>query len=170
MKKLTILILTLSVISSMVVAQNGEINKTSQAEVKKLSFLVGEWSGSGWMVGQDRVKHTFEQTEKIQFKLDSTAILIEGLGKSDGKIVHNALAIITSSGEENQYDFQSFLSSGQKGTFKSDLKEDVYYWYPAESVRYIIKINEKGQWFEIGEFNQGDTWYTFLEMTLEKKE
>lgn len=139
MKKLTILILALTVISSLAVAQNGAPNKTFQAEVKKLSFLVGEWSGSGWMVGQDRVKHTFEQTEKIQFKLDSTAILIEGLGKSDGKIVHNALAIITSSGEENQYDFQSFLSSGQKGTFKSDLKEDVYCWYPAESIRYIIK-------------------------------
>ncbi|MFC5626386.1 hypothetical protein [Algoriphagus winogradskyi] len=169
MKKSTILILALSVITNLSIAQSSETDKSFQAEVKKLSFLVGEWKGSGWMMGQDRVKRTFEQTENIQFKLDSTAILIEGLGKSDGEIVHNALAIITSSGAENQFDFQSFLPSGQKGTFKSEIKEDVYYWYPAESVRYIIKINEKGQWFEIGEFNQGDTWYTFLEMTLDRK-
>jgi hypothetical protein len=169
MKKSTILILALSVITNLSIAQSSETDKSFQAEVKKLSFLVGEWEGSGWMMGQDRVKRTFEQTENIQFKLDSKAILIEGLGKSDGKIVHNALAIITSSGAGNRFDFQSFLPSGQKGTFNSEIKEDVYYWYPAESVRYIIKINDKGQWFEIGEFNQGDTWYTFLEMTLDRK-
>ncbi|RAI95359.1 hypothetical protein [Algoriphagus yeomjeoni] len=170
MKKFTLLVLAFYTITNISFAQSGETDKTSQAEMKKLSFLVGEWSGSGWMMGQDRVKHTFNQSENIQFKLDSTAILIEGLGKSEGKIVHNAMAIITFTGKEDQFDFQSFLSSGQKGSFKSELIDGIYYWYPTESVRYIIQINEKGQWSEIGEFNQGDTWYPFLEMTLDKKE
>lgn len=169
MMKLSLLILVLAAISNISIAQSSETDKTSQAEVKKLSFLVGEWSGSGWMMGQDRIRRTFDQTEKIQFKLDSTAILIEGLGKSDGKIVHNALAIITFSGKEDHFDFQSFLPSGQKGNFKSELIDGIYYWYPAESVRYIIQINEKGQWSEIGEFSQGDNWYPFFEMTLDKK-
>lgn len=169
MKKLITLILVLASAITLAKAQSSETNKAAQTEVQKLAFLVGDWSGSGWMMGQDRVKHTFDQTEKILFKLDSTAILIEGRGKSQGKIVHDALAIITFQGESDRYDFQSFLPSGQKGTFRSELKDGVFYWYPAESVRYIIQLNDKGQWVEIGEFKQGENWYPFFEMTLDKK-
>ncbi|PZX53156.1 hypothetical protein [Algoriphagus chordae] len=169
MKKLIALIITFASIVSSGYGQSSETDSAAQSQVKQLEFLVGEWQGSGWMMGQDRVKRTFDQTEKVMFKLDSTAILIEGMGKSDGKIVHNALAILTANGESNHFDFQSYLPSGQKGTFKSELKEEVFYWYPTESVRYIIRINDKGQWHEIGEFNQGENWYTFFEMTLDKK-
>ncbi len=169
MKKLIIIILTLASLIVVANAQTRETDKTAQAEVKKLAFLVGEWKGTGWMMGQDQVKWSFDQTEKIFFKLDSTAILIEGLGKSNGKIIHDALAIITSKGESDQYDFQSFLPSGQKGTFNSELIDGVYYWYPTEFIRYIIRINERGQWVEVGEINKGGNWYQFFEMTLDRK-
>lgn len=168
MKKLLLSILTLATLISVAHAQIRETDKTAQAEIKKLAFLVGKWEGTGWMMGQDGVKYTFNQTEKVLFKLDSTAILIEGLGKADGKVIHDALAIITFAGESDQYDFQSFLPSGQKGNFKSELKEKTYYWYPTATVRYIIRLNDKGQWYEIGEYNQGSSWLQFFEMTLEK--
>lgn len=170
MKKSFFIILALVFLASMANGQSSETDLAAQTAVKKLNFLIGEWKGTGWMMGQDRVKRTFEQTEKVQLKLDSTAILVEGLGKSDGKVVHDALAVITYAGKSGQYDFQSFLPSGQKGTFKSELKEGVFYWYPTDFIRYIIQINDKGQWFEIGEFNQGDNWYPFFEMTLDRKE
>ena len=72
-----------------------ETDSTSQAEVSKLEFMVGKWKGSGWIIGRYRQKQSFEQTEDIQFKLDKTVILIEGLGMTDGKITHNALAVIS---------------------------------------------------------------------------
>jgi hypothetical protein len=40
------------------------------------------------MMGRDGSKHEFTQTEKVQFKLDSTALLIEGLGTDQGQLVH----------------------------------------------------------------------------------
>ena len=50
------------------------------------------------------------------------------------------------------------------------MKEGKFYWFPNEQVRYIITLNEKGQWFEIGEYNMGDRWIQFFEMTLDKVE
>ena len=35
--------------------------------------------------------------------------------------------------------------------------------------RFIIGINQKGQWHEIGEFSRdGENWYQFFEMSLDK--
>jgi hypothetical protein len=77
-----------------------ETDSTSQAEITKLEFMVGKWKGNGWIMGRDQQKSSFEQTEDIQFKLDNTAILIEGLGKSNGQVTHNALAVISFNKQE----------------------------------------------------------------------
>ena len=39
------------------------------------------------------------------------------------------------------------------------------------TMRYTMRINEKGQWHEIGEMSRdsGTTWNQFFEMTLDKK-
>ncbi|SFT73107.1 hypothetical protein SAMN04489724_1887 [Algoriphagus locisalis] len=168
MKKLLVLVFLFVQVIFKAGAQNYETDTKAKQEVIKLNFLTGKWKGTGWMMGQDMNKHTFDQTENVQFKLDSTAILVEGKGVSNGKTVQEAMAIITSQNESNQYDFQSFLPSGQKGTFKSELINGAYYWYPTDFIRYIMRVNEKGQWFEIGEINKAGTWYQFFEMTLEK--
>ncbi|MBN3581507.1 hypothetical protein JYB64_03850 [Algoriphagus aestuarii] len=153
----------------LVQAQNYELNLESRKEIKKLEFLIGQWSGSGWMVNQNREKMTFEQKETVQLKINGTALLIEGEGTSEGEMIHNALAIITMSEGSGEYQFDSFLQSNQQGSFKAELIEDVLYWYPAENVRYVIRLNEKGQWFEIGEAKVGENWFQFFEMTLDKK-
>lgn len=149
-------------------AQSIETDSLAKANISKLDFLVGNWKGNGWMYSQDRQRHEFEQTEDIQFKLDGTAILIEGLGKSEGKVIHNAIALITYDKKEGRYSFSSYLSNGRKGDFKAELIGEKFYWYPMENMRYIIEINETGQWFEIGEYKQSDSWNKFFEMTLEK--
>ncbi len=121
------------------------------------------------MMGQDRAKHEFSQTENVQFKLDSTAILIEGKGMSQGKVIHNALAVVRFDKTNNQYSFQSFLQNGREGNCKAELIDGKMCWYPSDNMRYIISINENGQWFEIGEINMQNNWYQFFEMTLNKE-
>lgn len=147
-----------------------DLNEAAQKKMSDLSFLEGKWKGSGWMMGQDQKRSSFEQEETIQFKLSGTVLEIEGIGKSDGKVVHHALAVISSAEEEGKFDFTSFLQSGEKGTYPAELIDGKLYWYPVKEVRYVIEINEKGQWFEIGEYNAGTEWYKFLEMTLIKLE
>ncbi len=167
--KTTILIPLFLLLFTFIQAQNTETDSLSKINIQKLDFLAGKWSGNGWMYGQDRNRYEFEQIEDIQFKLDSTTLLIEGLGRSDGKIIHNAMAIVSYNRENSDYGFNSYLANGRKGEFKAELIDDKFYWYPMENMRYIIEINPQGQWFEIGEFNQGDQWFKFFEMTLTKE-
>jgi hypothetical protein len=146
-----------------------DLSAASQKKMAPLSFLEGNWKGSGWMIGQDRVRSTFESEEQIQFKLSGTLLEIEDVSRSEGKVVHHALAVVTPAEDEGKFDFISFLQSGEKGTYPAGLIDGKFYWYPAKEIRYIIELNANGQWFEIGEYNGGGTWYKFFEMTLDKQ-
>lgn len=165
---LKITIITL-LVPTMALAQIVETDAAAQAEIKKLSFLVGNWQGSGWMMGQDGSRHSFEQTENVGLKLDGTALLIEGQGRAEGRVVHNALAIITFNSNDSNYSFFSYLANGRKGDFKGELIDGTFYWYLNEGMRYVITINQQGEWFEKGEMNRGGNWFEFFEMTLRKK-
>lgn len=150
-------------------SQSSETDSISKAKISQLDFMVGNWKGSGWMMGRDGQKSEFDQTEKIQFKLDSTMVLIEGLGTSQGKVVHNALALLTYNKEEDKLAFRSYLQNGQSSDFPAELIDDKLYWYPNPNVRYIIWTNEKDQWYETGEFKRGEEWMQFFEMTLDRE-
>lgn len=64
-----------------ILAQESKENTKQKEEMAKISFLAGEWKGSGWIMRQDRKKHFFEQSERVVLTLDGTAIFIEGVGK-----------------------------------------------------------------------------------------
>ena len=162
---LTILLVCLIAISGY--SQTSETDSTSKAKIQKLDFMVGSWKGNGWMMGGNG-KSEFKQIEKIEYKLDSTAILIEGKGFSKGKIIHNALAILTYNKNEENYILRSYLPSGINAEFKAEVIKNKLYWYPNKNVRYIIWQNEKGYWYETGEFKRENVWSQFFEMTLEK--
>jgi hypothetical protein len=148
--------------------QTSETDSISKAKIKELDFMVGNWKGTGWMMGKNG-KSEFEQTERIEYKLDSTAILIEGKGMSNGKIIHNALAILTYNKSEDNYSFRSYLPSGMNAEFKAEIIENKLYWYPSDNVRYVIWKNEKEQWYEKGEYKTENSWNQFFEMTLDRE-
>lgn len=149
-------------------AQVPQTDTVSKNAVRQLAFITGQWKGEGWMLAPNGTKYTFMQTENVQFKLDSTALLIEGLGKSGERIIHNAMAVISFNKEENNYSFQSFLATGRKGSFRAEMIGNKLYWYPGNQIRYIIYLNEKGQWYESGERKTGNEWVPFFEMVLDK--
>ena len=105
------------IFATAITAQSFETDSVSKSEVSKLAFITGQWKGTGWMMGMDKNKMAFEQTENIAFKLDNTVLLIEGQGKSNGKIIHNAMAIVTFNKETNCYNFESYLQNGRKGQY-----------------------------------------------------
>lgn len=165
-----VLLIVLTFYSAFAFGQAEKTDSISKHEISKLDFLVGKWKGEGWIMGRDGQKYSFQQTENIQFKIDGVAILIEGLGKSNGLITHNALAIISYNKKDSIYNLQSYTSTGRGGNFDAELKDGKFYWYPNENMRYVIWLNDKGQWYETGEFKRDDEWNQFLEMTLNKEE
>lgn len=145
------------------------------AEIKKLEFLVGEWSGEGWMDMPGGKRETFTSWEKVVKKVNGTALLVEGLHKSKatGEVVHETLAMLTYDPGAKNYSFRTALANGRAGNFTGTVpSENVFVWgmnSPRSQIRYTIKLNDKGEWFEIGEFSpNGENWRKFFEMTLRK--
>lgn len=172
MKNLTQITLIFGLLAAFQIPLKGqvsyELNEKAQAKMAQFASLEGKWKGSGWMMGQDRVRSTFESEEIVQLKLSGTVLEIEGIGVSDGKVVHHALGLINPTEEEGKFEFTSILQSGSKGTYPARMEDGKLVWQPVDQVRYIIQINEHGQWFEIGEYNAGLAWYKFFEMTMDK--
>lgn len=82
----------------LIAAQDAET--AAQKALEKLSFMEGQWSGSGWRMGPDGQKGTFNQTEDVQFKVNGEVMLVRGIGKTknaEGReiVIHDALAMIT---------------------------------------------------------------------------
>lgn len=79
------------------------------------------------------------------------------------------MAIVTYDKADKNYNFSSYLSTGRSGDFKGELIDGKFYWYLNENMRYIISLNDKGQWYETGEMKGENDWFQFFEMTLDKK-
>lgn len=149
----------------------------NRAEMKKLDFLLGRWQGEGWIqLGPER--HTFRQTETVESKVDGLVLIVEGLGKdkSPGRenvVIHNAFAVASYDDKTKQFRWHAFRADGLSLDVEAKVNENSLVWgFPAPrggDIRFTIKLNEKGEWFEVGEFSQdGKTMQKFFEMTLQR--
>jgi hypothetical protein len=175
--KKTILILLFAASSIPALAQQPE--SVQRDAIKKLGWLVGQWKGESWAEYRPGQRAYIKMTETIQSKLDGTTLVIEGLGKrkisdtQEGEVVHNALAVVSYDEKAKRYRWQAWRVPG--GSFiDTELKvgDSTFEWgmqSPQGSVRFTIRQNEKGEWFEIGEHSQdGKSWTKFFEMTLRR--
>jgi hypothetical protein len=149
-------------------------------EMRKLDFLAGEWKGdASFQMGPGKPQQIL-QTERVQSKLGGQILLVEGLGRAKvadggvGEIVHDALAVISWNAEKKTYRFATWVAG--KGELETTLdltSPTTAVWFmdvPSGRMRYTIRLTEKGEWNEIGEFTRdnGATWFKFFDMTLTK--
>jgi hypothetical protein len=149
-------------------------------EMRKLDFLAGEWKGEAWIQMGPGKPSYIVQTERVQSKLGGQVLLVEGLGRNRladgaaGEIVHDALAVISWNAEKKTYRFATWVAG--KGELETTLdltSPTTAVWamdVPKGRMRYTIRLTEKGEWNEIGEFTRdgGATWSKFFDMTLTK--
>jgi len=145
-----------------------------RAAMQKLSFLEGTWEGGGSIAMGPGPREAFTQVERIQFKHDSTLLLIEGNGKSPktSETVHDALAVVTFDPKSGAYKFRSFVAAGRFTDTEGRVDGNTFTWWlnaPSFKMRYTITV-ANGTWREIGERStDGSTWTPFFEMSLRKK-
>ena len=145
-----------------------------QEKLQALQWLEGDWKGSGWMMNRQGERLPFEQREFIRYWLNNTILHIEGLGTHAEDTVHHALAIVSYEPQGQQYRFTSYTATGgSQHDAQVEVKPNTLIWKmltPRGSIRYTIVLNEKGQWYEIGEFSadQENSWSKFFEMTLDR--
>jgi hypothetical protein len=147
--------------------------------MKKLDFLVGEWKGEGWMEFVPDQRQTFKGTEIVQPKLDGLLLAIEGQhrgkigGKGEEVVIHSAFALVSYDDKAKRYRFQAFTGRGNHEDTEAKVTDKQLIWGMSipefGDVRYTIKLDEKGRWFEVGEVSKdGKEWRKFFEMTLER--
>jgi hypothetical protein len=145
----------------------------------KLDFLIGQWKGEGWIEFAPSQQRTFKGTEVVQSKLDGLLLAVEGLhrGKAGDKgqevVVHHAFGLVSYDDKARRYRFQAFTSRGNYEDVEAKVSEGKLVWGMKApqfgDVRFTIKLDEKGRWFEVGEVSQdGKEWRKFFEMTLER--
>ncbi len=177
MKRMAVLFVTLLI---PVVALAQSAGTSTAAEMKKLDFLTGDWKGEGWIEMGPNGRSAFKQTETVQSKLNGTVVIIEGLGKgklaATGQegIVHHALAVISYDSRVKKYMLRAFRADGNFVDADITVETNQLVWGFREpqrnvEIKYTIKLDDSGQWFEIGEFSMdGKTWRKFFEMTLQR--
>jgi hypothetical protein len=147
--------------------------------MKKLHFLVGEWKGEGWTEFAPGQRRTSPISESVQPKLGGMVLLVEGLGKikvpgkQEEVVTHNALGILSYDHRAKVYRLQTHLATGPSTDAEATFTDDGFQWRfqpsPTMSIRYTVRLTDKGEWFERGEMSQdGKTWRQFHEMTLQK--
>ena len=155
-------------------APTPEMEADTRSGMKVVDFLLGDWAGSGWIMGPDGTRHEFLQTERIRPLLDGQVILIEGRGTDATDttvVVHDAVAFIGYDAGAKRYIMRSFLPGGRTTQAEVEAEPGRFVWRIGSTVRYTITVDDEGRWHEIGEYtrDQGRTWQQFIEMRLVRK-
>lgn len=143
-------------------------------EMKKLDWLVGEWKGEATARTGPGKSETIVQTETVTPRAGGKVLLVEGLGRDkDGKVVHDAIALISWDEEKKTYRFIGHVAQQASVDTTLDMTApNTFVWAnttPQGRVRFTIRLTEKGDWNEVGEFSpDGERWFKFLDMNLTK--
>jgi hypothetical protein len=129
--------------------------EAQRAALKKLDFLVGNWSGETRIFrvpGEPPLE--LMQTEEAQYKLDGLILVIEGVGKTkaEGKAALQAFGIVSYDDEDGTYHMRAYndgryletnlkLSSEGKGI-------DWGFALGEIKTSSVLRINAKGEWTE----------------------
>lgn len=167
------LLLTFSLIAGGLFAQMPDAAPHVEA-MKKFAFLEGEWKGEGWVEMMPGQRHSFEQTERVEFRQRGTILSIVGQGrdKSTGELSHDAFAVISYEPAGGKYTMTSWAYPARRGNFEIKPDGDGFEWAmktgPA-TIRYQMKLTPEGVWHETGEMTMdGDKWRRFIEFKVTK--
>ena len=145
---------------------------TDKEKMKPLLGWAGEWKGEGWSFDKSRQRIEFTVTEKVQVKLDGSAILLEGVGKNKGseEVGHNALGVLYYNSAKKTYEMNSWLADGNMTLAIAEFNDQgQFVWgfeVPGGRVRYTITLGDN-TWNEKGEFvMESGQAFPVMEMNL----
>jgi hypothetical protein len=150
-------------------------------QMKKLDFLIGKWKGNGYVEYVPGQRGNFSETEDIEVKLGGLVDVVEGTGTSKMQngseaVTHSALAIVSYDESTSTFRWHAYSAANGSAQYietAATVGDKTLEWgyqdSRAGSFRFSIKLDEKGQWSEIGEMSHdGKTWQKFFEMTLQR--
>lgn len=135
--------------------------ESQRAAMKKLSFLVGKWSGEARILRGSGEPLELVQTEEAEYKLDGLVLKIEGIGRSkvDGKVALQALGIVSYDDEAGAYHMRAYNDGRYLETQLklADNGKGITWGFMLGEIKTssVLRIDEKGQWTELTEIAIG---------------
>jgi hypothetical protein len=129
--------------------------EAQRTAMKKLSFLIGKWSGEARILRSTGEPLELIQTEEAEYKLNGLLLMIEGIGrgKSDGKPALQALGIISYDDLAGTYRMRAFNDGRYMETemkLVPDGKGLTWSFTLGEiKTRSVLRIDENGDWTEL---------------------
>jgi hypothetical protein len=166
-------VVALSLIATAAIAEP-QVTDPELAGMAKLPPLVGIWKGEGWIRTGPGEQQRFVGQERVEYRLEGRAILIEGKHWTPDRtrLVHDALAILTFDPASKNYLFRTQVAGRTPGDYRGHMEGDAFVWEmpnPRGDIRYVIRI-EHDEWIEIGAMKSGEDWLPFFEMRLKRAE
>lgn len=136
--------------------------EAQRTAMKRLGFLVGEWSGEASVLRGPGQFAELAQTESAQFRLDGLVLVIEGVGrtKAEGRVALQALGLVSFDDETGTYRMRAFNDGRWLETeVKLSNEGNSISWGFALGefkTTTVLRINENGEWTELGELVIGN--------------
>src|SRR5688572_12803039 len=132
MKAKTEILFCLMLIGMITINSLAQTSETvAKEKMKPFAFWAGHWQGEGSIqMGPGEPKKS-KVDEHLEFKLDGTVLLIEGMGKSvpENNIVHHALGVVSFDQSSNEYRLNSYLKDGRNAqAWLKIMEENKYQW------------------------------------------
>ncbi|HKW17487.1 MAG TPA: hypothetical protein VJO35_08275 [Terriglobales bacterium] len=158
--------------SFQLLAQQPNVDAQRDA-MRRLSFLVGHWSGPVTISrGPANLLH-LTQTEDVAYKLDGLVLLIEGKSTGpDGKIEFSAFATVAYDDASHAYRFRAY-NDGRYLDTELSVPDRGFAWGFTAGPAHItntMHLTQKGEWDEVTEVTFGSNPpHHSVEMLLEKQ-
>lgn len=145
---------------------------TYSERMTPLSALVGEWRGSGWILGRDGARTTFTSQESVTPRLSGNALLVEGRHRGpNGALVHDAIGLVVWDQRAGGYRMRTQLATGMGGDYPLEVRPGGFTWRidtPGGQIEYVAEF-AADSWVERGRQIAPDGRTTeFFEMTLQR--
>jgi hypothetical protein len=151
----------------------------AQTTNNPLSFMVGKWKGSGWMMTQNG-KQFNDITENVVCKLDCAVLSVEGLGTKTDSLtkkqitVHDAFGVISKDVKSNKWFMRAYKKGDVIDAEIIFVSEKVIRWeLPIPNnggvMRFTTDFSTTGKWKGTGEYSRdGQSWMVIMETELTK--
>jgi hypothetical protein len=153
---LVVIMAALSVVC-MAQSSSGPNVDAQRAAMAKLAFLAGKWSGEANVLRGPGQTIALVQTEEARYRLGDLVLEIEGVGraKADGKLVLQALGLVSYDDQTKTYKMRAF-NDGRWLDTELKLGDDSRsiswaFSFGEISTISVLRVNEKDEWTESAE-------------------
>jgi hypothetical protein len=169
-------LLLFALLATPVLAQQSPSPVRAQHEaMTKLSFLVGNWSGTATVMEGPGTPLLLARSERVQPRLDGLILTLEGAATDPtGKIVFRAFATISYDDAAHQYRIRFYNDNGHYVDTQLSLLTDGFSWGYSAGQAHIVNtmhLTPAGEWEEKTVSNTGQNLpVTVAEMLLKRRE